>query len=115
MNPEVFRQTVDAVKYDYQIKMLQGPDPAVGLDARKEAYTTAMLLLGSVRLVGAGVLLAIMIGMTIGAVVFMRRRKAAANIFSDAGGMVHLQLEAPTPMLEPRREPRALLPDRSES
>lgn len=114
-NPEAFRQTVDAVKYDYQIKMLQGADPTVGLDARKEAYTTAMLLLGSVRLVGAGVLLAIMIGMTIGTIVFMRRRRAAANIFSDAGGMVHLQLEAPTPMLEPRREPRALLPDRSES
>lgn len=114
-NPEAFRRTVDAVKYDYQIKMLQGADPTVGLDARKEAYTTAMLLLGSVRLVGAGVLLAIMIGMTIGTIVFMRRRRAAANIFSDAGGMVHLQLEAPTPMLEPRREPRALLPDRSES
>ncbi len=114
-NPDSFRQTVEAVKYEYQIKMLQGADPAVGLDARKEAYTTAMLLLGSVRLVGAGVLLALMIGMTIGAIVFMRRRKAAENIFSDAGGMVHLQLEAPTPMLEPRREPRALLPDRSES
>jgi len=110
---DAFRGTVDAVKYDYQIKMLQGPNPVAGLDAAKEAYTTAMLLLGSVRLVGAGVLLALTIGITIGAVVFVRRRKAAENIFSDAGGMVHLKLEAPR--LPARREPRGLLPDHSES
>lgn len=114
-NLEGFRSTVDAVKYDYQIKMLDGPSPAVNLDAAKEAYLTAMVLLGSVRLVGAGAVLALAIGMTLGAIVFLRRRRAAANIFSDAGGMVNLRLDGPVRTIEPERENRRLLRDRSES
>ncbi|MCC6745513.1 MAG: hypothetical protein IT175_16750 [Acidobacteria bacterium] len=110
-----FRPTVDAVKYDYKITMLDGPMPAVQLDTAREAYTTAMLLIGSVRLVGAGALIALVLGMAVGAFVFARRRRAAANVFSDAGGMVHLELDGAVRALEPGRENRGLLGEGSES
>lgn len=109
------RVLVDGIRYDYRIKMLNGPSPEEGgLDVAREAYLTAMVVVGSLRLVGAGLLLALGVGFGVGAVIFIRRRRAAADVFSDAGGMVHLELEGAPRRLTPG-ESRGLLPDRSQS
>lgn len=62
---------------------------------RAYAATTAGMLLGAFKLAGAGLLLCVLVGGVIGGTVFMRRRAqaAVAQTFSDAGGMVRLNID----------------------
>lgn len=85
---------VGGVKYSFDIKMLQGPNPGgVMLDLNEETYKAALVFIHSFTIVGFGFLGALACGIVAGTVVFRRRRRAAADVFSDAGGMIHLDLE----------------------
>lgn len=84
-----------SVKYDVAIKMLKGDDTEAIRNFTEEARKAALVFINSFAIVGLSFLVAIASGLVVGAVVFTRRRRASANRFSDAGGMVHLELEPP--------------------
>ncbi len=98
-----------AVKYDVTIKMLDGPDPVSVLSLTDEAQKAALVFINSFAIVGLCFVSAVGCGLVVGAVVFTRRRRASANRFSDAGGMVHLDLQTGARRLR-RAEPIGLLP-----
>lgn len=85
------RAVVDAIKYDYSIKMLKD-DTAAAMQFAEETRKAALVFINSFTIVGMALMMAMAVGLVVGAVIFRRRRRAAANIFSDAGGMVHLDL-----------------------
>jgi hypothetical protein len=82
---------VDSVKYPYTVKLFQVPfhrkeDPHAGQKA-------AMIILSSFRIVGLALASAFMGGGIVGTIIFLRRRKQQREVFSDAGGMLRLDLE----------------------
>lgn len=85
-------RVLGGVKYSFAIKMLQGQNPFDGLDLNTETYKAAMIFVNSFTLVGLGFLAAVACGLVVGTIVFRRRKLAAANMFSDAGGMTHLDI-----------------------
>ncbi len=106
-NRDVAERLVGTVKYDIAIKMLKGDDPSSLLNFAEEAQKTAMVFINSFAIVGIGFGGAIAIGLVVGAVLFRRRRAAAENVFSDAGGMTHLDL-GPHGQLRPAESTRLL-------
>jgi hypothetical protein len=91
-------RVVGSVDYAISIKMLKGADPISqsGLNVNEEAYKAALVFFNSFAFVGLCFLGALACGLVAGAIVFRNRRRAAANVFSDAGGMTHLDLTSPT-------------------
>lgn len=85
----------DTVKYEQDVRWL-GNDPFARQRAER-AYTrmTLGLLLASLQTAGLGILLCLTLGVVIGSFVFMRRRAqtAAADTYTEAGGMVRLNLD----------------------
>ncbi len=88
---EVAAQMVDAIKYPYHVKWLRNPLLPTN-DPFRTQKAAAMLLstfaiLGLILLtVGAG-------GAIFGATAFLRRRRLQREAFSDAGGMLRLDLD----------------------
>ena len=98
---------VNSVRYEVTIKMLKGDDPVNMLAFTEEARKAALVFINSFTIVGIAFGIAIALGLVVGSVVFWRRRTAAAERFSDAGGMTHLEL---SPHALRRTNSRGLLP-----
>ena len=86
-------QLIDQVEYEQVVQWL-GENPHWFERAQKLwAQTSAAVLIAVLETSGLSALLCLALGGTIGAIVFQRRRAQAAATFSDAGGMVRLDLD----------------------
>jgi hypothetical protein len=106
-DPGLAGQLVESVKYPYGVKWLQNPDVPSGDPFY--AQKTAQVLISSFGIIGL-VMVVVAIGGTIfGTLVFMKRRKRLRAIFSDAGGMMRLDIDpAPGTSLGPARQANLL-------
>jgi hypothetical protein len=92
---------VNSVQYLYTVKWLRNPlwpanDPF-------RAQKAAEMLLSTFGLLGL-ILLTVLVGGTIfGTSVFLKRRKEQREVFSDAGGMLRLDIEPFVLALPPKR------------
>ena len=85
------QQLVDSVKYPYTVKWLRNPlwptnDPW-------RAQKAAQVLVSTFALLGIMILAVLVVGGAVGSMVFLRRRKQQLEVFSDAGGMLRLELD----------------------
>ncbi|HEV8482791.1 MAG TPA: DUF6599 family protein [Blastocatellia bacterium] len=90
-NRESAQQLVDAVKYPYTVKWLRNPlwptnDPW-------RAQKAAQVLVSTFALLGIMILAVLVVGGAVGSLVFLKRRKRQLEVFSDAGGMLRLELD----------------------
>lgn len=96
---------VDEVKYE-QVTQWLGTNPYPLLDAqRKYVATTLGVLVSVVKSTGIAILVCLSIGGLFGGLLFMRRRsqQRAVEAYSDAGGMLRLNLDEMTPKADPTR------------
>jgi len=92
---------VNAVQYPYTVKWLRNPLWPANDPFRMEK--AADMLLSTFGLLGL-ILLTVMMGGTIfGTSVFLKRRKQQREVFSDAGGMLRLDIEPFVLALPPKR------------
>ncbi|MDQ3257022.1 MAG: hypothetical protein M3R15_24545, partial [Acidobacteriota bacterium] len=90
------QQLIGGVKYEKEVQWL-GDNPRI-LERAQRDYTVTMgnVLLSTLKLTGISLLCSLGIGGLIGGAVFMKRRREQAvngGVFSDAGGMMRLNLE----------------------
>lgn len=98
-------QLIDQVEYAQMVQWL-GNNPYLLEQAQKEYYeTTAGVLVSVVKASGLSLLICLGVGGVIGALLFNRRRaqQRAAEAYSDAGGMLRLNLDEITPQRDPAR------------
>lgn len=96
---------IDQVEYAQVVQWL-GNNPYLLEQAQREYYeTTAGVLVSVVKASGLSLLLCLGVGGLIGAVLFSRRRaqQRDAEAYSDAGGMLRLNLDDITPQRDPGR------------
>jgi hypothetical protein len=99
---------LDRVDYSKQVQWLGG-NPYPGIEAaRKEReyiQTAGGVFVAVLQSAGIAVTLALTFGGLLGIAVFFIRRKqqAGQNAYSDAGGMVRLNLDEMTPQINPNR------------
>ena len=96
---------IDQVKYEQSIQWL-GDNPLVWEHAnRKYTQSAIHLLVGTAQVIGFFVALCLGAGAVFGGIVFMRRRtqQTAMETYSDAGGMLRLNLDEMTPETDPTR------------
>ncbi|MGH9821838.1 MAG: hypothetical protein ACREDR_01055, partial [Blastocatellia bacterium] len=84
-------RVMGSITYPYTVKMLRNPrtpdaDPHFG-------QKTAQVLLSSIGIIALMVGAALAGGIAFGSVVFFRRRRQQRGMFSDAGGMLRLDIE----------------------
>lgn len=86
-------QLVASIKYDYVVKWIDYSKPSSSFSS--EATKTAQMLISVFSIIGIGLLAALSGGTVLGCTIFLvRRRRAGQNPgFSDAGGMVRLNLD----------------------
>jgi hypothetical protein len=98
-------QLIDRITYEKVVQWL-GDNPR-GWDRLEREYneTTSNLIVGVVKASGFSALLCLAIGGLFGGLVFMRRRaqQAATDKYSDAGGMLRLNMDELTPQTDPSR------------
>lgn len=90
-NPDLAAQMVSSIQYPYSVKWLRNPlwptnDP---FRVRKAAD----MLLSTFGILGAILGTVLLFGTVFGATVFLRRRKSQREAFSDAGGMLRLDID----------------------
>lgn len=98
-------QLVDRIKYEQVVQWL-GENPYALQRAQKEyTQTTAGVILAVVQASGLSLLICLGIGAIFGTIVFRRRRaqQAATDAYSDAGGMLRLNIDELTPETDPAR------------
>jgi hypothetical protein len=98
-------QLIDQVKYEQVVQWL-GDNPYWLKEAEKRyAETTLGVLVAVVKASGLTLLTCFGLGGLIGAILFNRRRarQATAEAFSDAGGMLRLNLDEMTQQTDPAR------------
>jgi hypothetical protein len=98
-------QLIDRITYEKVVQWL-GDNPR-GWDRLEREYneTTSNLIVGVVKASGFSALLCIAVGGLFGGLVFMRRRaqQASNDKYSDAGGMLRLNMDELTPQTDPSR------------
>ncbi len=88
------------VRYEQDVRWLGDYPFAQERAERQYTMMTLSVLIGSIKTAGVAVTFCLLVGIVVGGTVFMRRRSqsAAANIFTDAGGMVRLNIDELTKM-----------------
>src|SRR6185503_16347149 len=81
---------VDTIKYPYGVKWLHDPrrPPRDPLRVQK----AAMMLISTFTLLGLLLVTVLVLGVIFGTTIFLKRRKRQEETFSDAGGMLRLEL-----------------------
>ncbi|HKV38475.1 MAG TPA: DUF6599 family protein [Blastocatellia bacterium] len=90
-NRDRAQHLVDSVAYPYTVKFLENPAgmvPDLG-----QGRKAAAVLLSSFGILAILILLAFGGGAVFGAIVFLKRRRQQRSVFSDAGGMLTLDIE----------------------
>lgn len=82
---------IDTISYPYTVKMLRdprlpAPDPFYGQKA-------AAMLLSTFGIIGLMIVAALTGGILFGSMIFFKRRRQLQEVFSDAGGMLRLDIE----------------------
>lgn len=98
-------QLIDKIKYEQVVQWL-GDNPYALQRAQKEySQTTAGVILAVIQASGLSLLICLGIGTIFGTIVFRRRRaqQSATEAYSDAGGMVRLNIDEMTPQPDPTR------------
>lgn len=97
-------QLIDQVKYEQVVQWL-GENPYWFEKAQRiYAGTTAGVLIAVLQSSGLSILICLAIGGVLGALLFQRRRKSqTAAGYSDAGGMVRLNIDEMTVESDPRK------------
>jgi hypothetical protein len=106
---ETAGRLVEEVKYPYVVKWLRNPllptrDPFQG-------QKTAQILLSTFGILGLLLTGGLLGGLAVGTAVFIKRRKQQREVFSDAGGMLRLDIE---PLIGGAGPHRILSPGRDE-
>lgn len=98
-------QLINGITYEKVVQWL-GDNPRAW-DRAEKAYneTTSNLIVGVVKASGISALLCLAVGGIFGGLVFMRRRaqQATTDKYSDAGGMLRLNIDELTPQTDPSR------------
>lgn len=99
---------LDGVSYEKQVQWLgDNPYPHIAAVRKEREYimTTGGIIVTVLQTAGIAVLLALGLGGVLGAVVFYRRRQqqALGNVYSDAGGMLRLNLDEIATQTSPSR------------
>jgi uncharacterized protein DUF6599 len=98
-------ELIDQVRYEQVVQWL-GDNPNLIEEAQRQYYqTTAGVLLSVVKASGLSLLGCLAVGGLFGALLFRWRRahQQAAEAFSDAGGMLRLNLDDITPQSDPAK------------
>ena len=98
-------QLIDRISYEKVVQWL-GDNPRAWDRLEKEFNeTTGGLIVGVIKASGFAALLSLAVGTVLGGLVFMRRRAQAATTdkYSDAGGMLRLNMDELTPQTDPSR------------
>ncbi len=99
------KELIDQVEYAQVVQWL-GDNPYMLEKAQREYYqTTAGVLVAVVKASGLSLLLCLAAGGFMGALLFSRRRaqQRYAETFSDAGGMLRLNIDEITPQTDPAK------------
>jgi len=97
-NEQTANALIDQVKYEQVVQWL-GDNPNLLAQAQRDYYqTTAGVLVAVVKASGLSLLVCLAIGGLFGAILFKRRRaqQQTAETFSDAGGMLRLNIDEMT-------------------
>ena len=88
-------QLISGVKYEKDVRWLGRNPRADEIAARHYTQTMGNMLLTTLITAGGAILACLGVGGLIGGVIFLRRRAQSAEreVFSDAGGMLRLELE----------------------
>jgi hypothetical protein len=92
---QVAKQLVDGVHYEKEVRWLGDNPRALARAERAYGLMTLSVLINTVKATGIGLLLSLGIGGLLGGIVFLRRRARALATegYSDAGGMVRLNID----------------------
>jgi hypothetical protein len=104
-NEQAAKELIDQVEYEQVVQWL-GDNPYMLEKAQREYYqTTAGVLIAVVKASGLSLLLCLTAGGFIGVLLFSRRRaqQRHAEAFSDAGGMLRLNIDDITPQTDPAK------------
>lgn len=98
-------QLIDKIIYEQVVQWL-GDNPNWMIRAEREyRQTTAGVILAVFKASGISILLCLVIGGIFGSIVFRRRRaeQASAQAYSDAGGLLRLNIDEMTPKVDSSR------------
>lgn len=102
---ETARHLIDGISYEQVVRWL-GPNPHAIEEARRQyVQTTAGVIVSVLKASGLSIILCFGIGGLFGALMFRRRRAQQANFdaYTDAGGMMRLNLDNITKQNDPAR------------
>jgi hypothetical protein len=87
---EFARSLIDSVEYPYTVQLL---NPNAPMNDPFAAQKAARMMISTFSIIGLTILTVLFVGSTFGAMIFLKRRKQQQAIFSDAGGMLRLDLD----------------------
>jgi hypothetical protein len=92
-------QLIDQVKYQQVVQWLGNPPDNLAERRREFIYTTLGVFVSVVKASGIAIVLCVAVGGLLGALLFSRRRarQASAQAYSDAGGMLRLNIDELSP------------------
>jgi len=104
-NEQSAKELIDQVKYEQVVQWL-GENPNILKEAeRRYVETTLGVFLAVVKASGVAALACFAVGGLLGALLFIRRRAQQRTVeaFSDAGGMLRLNIDELTPQTDPAK------------